>query len=246
MTAPRMIRLGGVEIDRAAALQGASHYLGRRRHRFGYPAYDAFDSGSGPFRLGDADFLAPVLLNVKVSVKDFYALSDLRPWLDDWLARVPVDARLAEAGPAELELLGELFGVLDRPAKERARGSILTKVMHRKRPAFVPLYDRHVDYCYRGATAAPLAKDPRRSWGVFLPQLGAALIADLSREAQLLAEVVALAPSPPITSLRALDIVAWQVGRSVGPRPGLWSGDTADDRPSDDGDEALADLTDEV
>ncbi len=36
---------------------------------------------------------------------------------------------------------------------------------------------------------------------------------DLRREADLWAEIAALAPGPPITSLRALDIVAWWAGQ---------------------------------
>ena len=98
-----------------------------------------------------------------------------------WLVKIPLDARLVEAGAPELALLGELFSVLDSDdLPVNARGSILAKVMHRKRPAFIPLYDRFVDYCYRGADDAPVAKDRKRTWREFLPLLGQAIIDDLT------------------------------------------------------------------
>ena len=224
------IRIGGVDIDRERARSAAAQYLAAQGHRFGYPAYDAFDGGAGRFRVGDGDQLTPVLLNVPVSVKTFYSLTDLRPQLESWLTKVPPDARLIDAGSAELTLLGELFEVLDGGQRRpHLSGAVLAKVMHRKRPAFVPLYDRHVDHCYRGAPGAPITKDVRRPWSEFMPLLGAAMIEDLRREADYLAEVVAMATTPVITTLRALDIVAWQAGRSTGPKPGLWSNDVPDE-----------------
>jgi hypothetical protein len=240
------IRIGGVDIDRDRARNAAAQYLAAVGHRFGYPAYDAFDSGAGPFRVGDGDLLTPVLLNVPVSVKTFYSLTDLREQLDGWLLRVPADARLIDAGPAELALLGELFSVLDGGQRRpHIRGSVLAKVMHRKRPAFVPLYDRHVDHCYRGAEGAPITRDTKRQWSEFMPLLGRAMIEDLRRERDYLSEVMAMAKNPVITQLRALDIVAWQAGRSSGPKPGLWSNDVPDEFehvPDDD----VVDLDDAV
>ena len=210
---PSVLRVGGVEIDRALALDSAHSYLSRR-DRFGYPAYDSFGSEGGPWQISDADFVAPVLLNAEMNSRTFYALAAIRPHLERWLVDVPQDARLVEAGPAELEMLGDLFSVLDSDdLPVAARGAILAKVMHRKRPAFIPLYDRFVDYCYRGADQAPIAMDRHRTWRQFLPLLGQAIIDDLSTSADFFQEVAALANGPVITPLRALDIVAWYAGR---------------------------------
>ncbi len=240
-----VLRIGGVDVDRRSALESASSYL-RRRDRFGYPAYDSFGSEGGPWRISDADFVAPVLLNAEMNSRTFYALEAIRPHLERWLVDVPLDARLVEAGPAELASLGDLFSVLDSDdLPVLARGSILAKVMHRKRPAFIPLYDRFVDYCYRGADEAPVPRDRRRTWRDFLPLLGAAIIDDLTTGADFFAEVAALANRPVITPLRALDIVAWHAGRSrIG--AAIWSAPTrpevpestgTDDRPSIDPDD---------
>jgi hypothetical protein len=236
-----VLRIGGVDVDRTSALDSARSYL-QRRDRFGYPAYDSFGS-DGPWRISDADIVAPVLLNAEMNSRTFYALDAIRPHLERWLVDVPLDARLVEAGPTELAKLGDLFSVLDSDdLPVNARGSILAKVMHRKRPAFIPLYDRFVDYCYRGADEAPVAKDRRRTWQQFLPLLGAAIIDDLTNSADFFAEVAALANGPVITPLRALDIVAWHAGRSrIG--AAIWSAphraeatepSVADDLPSID------------
>jgi Family of unknown function (DUF6308) len=228
------VRIGGVEVDRALALESARGYLSRR-DRFGYPAYDSFGSEGGPWRVSDADFVAPVLLNAEMNSRTFYALEGVREHLEQWLVGIPLDARLVEAGPAELAQLGELFSVLDSDdLPVDARGSILAKVMHRKRPAFIPLYDRFVDYCYRGVEDAPVPKDRKRGWRAFIPLLGRAIIDDLLAEGQFFEEVAGLAQGPVITPLRALDIVAWHAGRSRIGAP-IWAASTAgSDEPEDD------------
>ncbi|SDO73797.1 hypothetical protein SAMN04515671_1881 [Nakamurella panacisegetis] len=233
-----VLKIGGVQIDRASALDSARSYLSRR-DRFGYPAYDSFGSEGGPWRVADADFVAPVLLNAEMNSRTFYALEAVRPHLEHWLADIPVDARLVEAGPVELAKLGELFSVLDSDdLPGNARGSILAKVMHRKRPAFIPLYDRFVDYCYRGADGAPVSRDRKRSWREFLPLLGQAIIDDLTTGHEFFGEVAALATTPPITSLRALDIVAWHAGRShIG--PAIWAAASPDGAPNGNASEEI-------
>ena len=244
--ATHTLRIGGVAIDREQALESARAYLSRR-DRFGYPAYDSFGSEGGPWLVSDADFVAPVLLNAEMNSRTFYALEVIRPHLENWLVKIPLDARLAEAGPPELALLGELFSVLDSDdLPVNARGSILAKVMHRKRPAFIPLYDRFVDYCYRGADGAPIAKDRKRTWGEFLPLLGQAIIDDLVNGKEFFEEVAHLTRGPVITTLRALDIVAWHAGRTlIG--PAIWAAPTSTDHgdPDGEGDLPLIDLDDE-
>ena len=225
---PKLVRIGGVEVERELALESANSYLSRR-DRFGYPAYDSFGSEGGPWQISDADLVAPVLLNAEMNSRTFYALEGIRDHLENWLINVPLDARLIEAGPAELAQLGELFSVLDSDdLPVDARGPLLAKVMHRKRPAFIPLYDRFVDYCYRGAENAPIPKDRKRGWRAFLPLLGQGIINDLRAGQDFFEQVAGLAKGPVITPLRALDIVAWHAGRShIG--PAIWSAATPPD-----------------
>ncbi len=236
--ATHTVRIGGVAVDRELALESARTYLSRR-DRFGYPAYDSFGSEGGPWLVSDADFVAPVLLNAEMNSRTFYALEGIRPHLENWLVKIPLDARLVEAGPSELALLGELFSVLDSDdLPVDARGSILAKVMHRKRPAFIPLYDRFVDYCYRGVDCAPVAKDRKRTWREFLPLLGQAIIDDLTSEQEFFEEVAGLTDGPVITTLRALDIVAWHAGRThIG--PAIWAAATPAEQQELDGESDL-------
>ena len=237
------IRIGGIEVDRGLALESARTYLSRR-DRFGYPAYDSFGEG-GPWQISDADIVAPVLLNAEMNSRTYYALEDIRGHLESWLVTVPLDARLVEAGPAELAQLGELFSVLDSEnLPVDARGSILAKVMHRKRPAFIPLYDRFVDYCYRGIENAPIPKNRKRGWRQFLPLLGQAIIDDLVAGEDFFDQVAALAAGPVITPLRALDIVAWHAGRSkIG--PAIWAASTPPEPDAENGEPAAVEPDDE-
>jgi hypothetical protein len=207
------LRIGGADVDREQARDKAQRYLSGQGG-YGYPAYDAFDAGAGPWRLSDGDLLAPALLNVTVRVPAFYALAGARPRLESWLAEVPTDARLADAGPDELSLLGELFAIID-DGLPGTRGTTLAKIMHRKRPAFVPLYDRYVWRCYVGVPDAPVAPANQRTWREFLPLLATAMMEDLHREDAWLADVAKLASGTvPVTTLRTLDILAWQAGRN--------------------------------
>jgi hypothetical protein len=144
-----------------------------------------------------------------------------------------------------LERLGDLFSILDSDdLPVNARGSILAKVMHRKRPAFIPLYDRFVDYCYRGADDAPIGRDRKRTWKEFLPLLGQAIITDLTAGEEFFSSVARLANGPIITNLRALDIVAWHAGRShIG--PAIWTATGGTDAEAGDADEPPIELDDD-
>jgi hypothetical protein len=95
-------------------------------------------------------------------------------------------------------------------------------VLHRKRPRFVPLYDEQVRTVYQHGPDAPVPPPPkgtRRAWRDFVVLYAAAVQVDLRREADLWAQIAALAPGPPITPLRALDIVAWWAGQPGRTRP---------------------------
>lgn len=208
------LRVGGRSVDRLQARDLARRYLSGSG-AFGYPAYDAFDAGAGPWRLSDGDLLAPALLNVTVRVPAFYALTDVRPRLELWLTQVPPDLKLTEAGPPGVPLLAELFALIDQ-GLPGVGGTTLAKIMHRKRPAFVPLYDRYVHECYVGAHGFPVPRARSRTWREFIHLLGPAMVDDLQRENAWMAEVAQLAAGPvPVTTLRVLDIVAWQAGRQA-------------------------------
>lgn len=210
------VKIGGIVVDRGEALAHAQRYL-TDGAGWAYPAYDAYERERAPGPLTDADLLAPVLLNVRrMKIKTYEALQAKRAELDEHLARVPAGLDLVDADAGDLAVLGDMFAVLDGPGVWGAKGTVLAKVLHRKRPRFVPLYDEQVRVVYQVGANAPVPPPPRRTrraWRDFVFLYAAAVQEDLRREADLWAEIAALANDPPITPLRALDIVAWWAGQ---------------------------------
>lgn len=128
---------------------------------------------------------------------------------------IPLELSLVDAGPGEIARIGELFAVLDGSGIRGARGTLLSKVPHRKRPAFIPLYDGQVRRVYQDGGPVPIERG--RSWEEFAAVFATAVQDDLRRELPFWWSIAAMAPEPtPITPLRALDIVAWWAGRRTG------------------------------
>jgi hypothetical protein len=208
----RTLRVGNVDVDRAKAFDHAHHYL-TDGSGWAYPAYDAYEAERAAGPLTDADLLAPVLLNVsRMKIRTYEALQTKRHELDGHLARIPHDLDLLHADTDDLAVLGDLFSVLDGTGVWGAQLTVLTKVLHRKRPSFVPLYDEQVRSVYQDGPDAPVPPQPGRSWRDFGVVFAAAVQRDLARELEFWEQISALATAPPITTLRALDIVAWWAG----------------------------------
>lgn len=216
-----LIQIGGRSASMADARDWVSRYFNESnrdsKKPYAYPAYDHYDSGSGPFDLNDGDLLAPALLNATPSVQGFYSLQRVRPRMVEALGRVPVDANLLdaiEAGTME-SMLGDLVSVLDAP--EGVPGIQLTKlvkVLHRKRPAFIPLWDKFVRACYLGEDAAfPLAYDRTRSWCAYAVAIAEAMSSDLIEQQAAFDELHGL--TPQVSVLRVLDVVAWNTGKQA-------------------------------
>lgn len=217
------VQIGGVVLDRKKAFTEAATYVSGTG-TYAYPAYDSYEAGSDPDHLSDGDLLAPVLLNVRPSVKAFYSLQRIRPELEEWLAGISVNKRLEDVDDADLKWLGKLFSLVD-PELPGVRGTTLAKVMHRKRPNFVPLYDQFVWHTYVAAPTKRVPRKKRRSWADFIPLLAHAMQEDLHREASWFDDIAGTAYGPSITRLRALDIVAWRAGKDLAV-PGHHVGDT--------------------
>ncbi len=206
------VRVGGAVVEREQAFEWAREYL-TGASAWAYPAYDAYDARSDPHSIADADLLAPVLLNVnRLTLKAYYGLQEQRDRLQDCLAAIPEDAELSSAGDDDLELIRLLFSVLDNPGIPDVQGTILAKILHRKRPGFIPLYDERVRRCYQVGQRAPLPVRRGRPWGEFFVALAMAMRNDLVDQLDAWAEIAALATNPRISPLRALDIVAWHAG----------------------------------
>ena len=195
------------------ALRHAASYLNDKTKAWAYPAYDAYQMGAASGPLTDADLLAPVLLNVQhLGLDLYYRLQQELPVWQAVLDTLAPDASLARASQADLTLIGRMFAGIDDGRLTGAKQTIVTKILHRKRPALIPLYDDQISNCYIKGDDAPVPQVKGRAKADFMPLFCAAVQRDLVSQLPFWETVAALAPGPPITPLRALDIVGWWMG----------------------------------
>ena len=179
------------------------------RNSWSFPAYDRLVT-NGSAVLVDGDLLAPVLIGTAVDRDRFLLLRELMPRIAG-VADLP-PAALQDAGDDVLAQVAELFSVLDDApyAGRGVRGTILSKVLHRKRPDLVPLYDSRIFECY--TAAGVVERSAARSWRDFMGLLLRQMRAELRAEAAGLAalERVAEGAGAQLTRLRILDVLVWR------------------------------------
>ena len=209
-----MLLAGGTrEVFDAGTL--LEEYVGPRKRglRYAYPAYDGLVTNSDPTRLCTGDLLAPALLGAPVDIDRMATLTALMPLLQRGLDALPEHATLQGAGPGLLREVAALYDPLDDPSvKDRdVKGSLLAKVLHRKRPALIPLFDSRVRDFYRSEGAVPPAPRGQRTFREYMELLIPVIQDDLRSNAETFAELASLVPSsgPPLTAVRILDIVVW-------------------------------------
>lgn len=176
---------------------------------YAWPAYDTLVT-NGSVDLVSGDLLAPTLLNAHVDGSRFRALQDMMPRLAD-VARLPRVA-LQDADDATVALVAELFAVLDEPryGGRSVRGTIVAKVLHRKRPDLVPIYDSRILSAYT-APGAIESHVGDRTWVAFMDSLCRHMREDLLAEGDRFADLQRFAESrgATLTRLRILDILVW-------------------------------------
>jgi len=168
-----------------------------------YRYYDVVETEHS--RVGPLDVLTAAALHPALSRTDLGYFHDNASRIDAWLSATPVDVPLRDAGE---ELIGHLEALTTWPAAPSL--SLMTKVLHRKRPQLVPLVDRHVLDCYRPLTG-------ERSAAAAWPGLLRGLRDDLAgQNAMLLTKInVALEQElgRGLTHTRLLDIAVWMGSR---------------------------------
>lgn len=118
------------------------------------PSLRTTASGSDPNTLEPGDFLAPALLDAPVrggQVRRMYLLDGPCRELRDKMEQVLLDGEAARARFQDLDLAAETGpGAMVRAvliASDKTPGikaSKVTKILHRKRPALVPIFDSRV------------------------------------------------------------------------------------------------------
>ncbi len=179
------------------------------RNGYSYPAYDRLVTNGGP-ELVDGDLLAPILMGVHIDGGRFALLREMLPALEA-VAELP-EVSLQDADDDHVMCVAGLFGILDEPryAGRGVRGTIVSKVLHRKRPDLVPIYDSRIFEAYTAPGVLPRTLD--RSWQEFMRLLCSQMREDLQTERASFEELQLLAEESgsPVTMLRILDILVWR------------------------------------
>jgi len=184
------------------------------RNGYSYPAYDTLET-NGSSSLVDGDLLAPLLLGAHIDSGRFALLREMLPALEA-VADLP-EVELQRADDDHVLCVAGLFGILDEPryAGRGIRGTIVSKVLHRKRPELVPLYDSRIFQAYTAPGA--IARTTDRAWQEFMALLCMQMRDDLQAEAAAFQALEKLADDQgsPLTQLRILDILVWRAAEAV-------------------------------
>jgi hypothetical protein len=219
------LRVGGRRVRFDLAQRWVADYVTGTCRAFAHRAYDRYRDEVRFRPLDDADLLAPALLGaLDLPVTAFSWLQGRTDDLNAALSAVPVDANLADDGP-DTALLGPLFAVLDdlEPAQRKKDGirmSVLSKVLHRKRPGFIPLWNKCLRRCYMETPEPRVRLYRDRSYQEWSELIGASIREDLQEDRRTWRDLAnfptdTLLSDTPLTELRALDIVAWHLGKNL-------------------------------
>lgn len=224
----RPLRVGRFEISVDQACNWVSEYTNAAANAnaarpYAYPAYDLYGGGTDESDvLTDGDLLAPVLLNVSISIRGFYGLQRIRDHLQAALSAPDLAHPLTEIDEEDVpRLIGPLYAVLDEPSlKPWSVGATkLSKVLHRKRPQSVVLHDTWTRRCYLDTPRVPRSKN--RSWADYMSAVSAGIRDDLLRQdAEFQVVRDASAANPTLSDIRLIDILAWNAGKSSQPKVG--------------------------
>ncbi|WP_162625543.1 DUF6308 family protein [Mycolicibacterium llatzerense] len=182
---------------------------------YAFPAYDRYQQQhNDPSRLTDADLLAPGLLNVPVKLRTFYGLRHVRAKLELALANNDLGFDLAtiEDSTRIAGMIKPLYAVLDDPVTSPwgVGVTLLSKVLHRKRPKSIVLHDKWVQRCYVGKDA-PVVPVKGRSWSDYMTAITEAIARDIRTQAGVFTLLDRATSSPgELSHVRLLDILAWQ------------------------------------
>lgn len=188
--------------------------------RWSYPAYDGYLRDAPTDDVRQQDLLAGALLNAgQQPIPTYYGLLEILPEINRRLEDPRLTGTLEEASGDTLDAIADLYGILDDRPQHQVQLVKLSKVLHRKRPALLPLYDKNIWRCY-SQFGDPVRVDPvkRRSDRMRVRAWLPHVQADLNAAPMLWRELAGLASEPTISSLRALDILAWRLVDDATPR----------------------------
>ena len=200
------LTLAGRLIDTEAAWDQVRRYCGlpwdgNPAETWAFRYFDCIDTD--PDSVTSEDVLCAGALHSGLSRDDLAFFWDHRDQLNDWLSMFPPDSNLELADAEVLESLASLPALASDVSL-----SLLSKVLHRKRPWLIPMIDRQILDTYRPLTGH------RRGENAWAPLLGL-LAEDIRLNLELLAEmglVLRVELGRPVSRLRIVDIVLWMEG----------------------------------
>lgn len=193
------LRVGGLTVSYDLAARWAKDYLVNNPGRSSYPAYDAYP-GSDTDEIAQQDLLAIVLLNVSDKpVPTYYALETLIEPLNALLASPDIKGTLEDASEATLDAVAKLFSVLDKDRPKGIRMAKVAKVVARKRPGLIPVFDRYIGFCYTGCSTGPVRPVDGRTWEGYSRAWLEAVQEDMVTQLPQWQALAAIAPGPEIS-----------------------------------------------
>lgn len=215
--------MASIEALHACAERHLRAYIDPRGPR----AFAVYDRQGNPDRLEPVDCLVPALLSVPFGYSHVIPLfqpegagavllSAMQAVLDDQ------SCATADFFEVSLDTTGGPWALVDRALVasgdlKGVKAVAVTKILHRKRPHLVPIFDQSIYRFYTGETPPPGAyKDtPRRLWPL--------LQDDLRSQREWLTKLASPIITPdrrPLSPLRAADILIWEhevTGRTGAP-----------------------------
>jgi hypothetical protein len=183
-------------------------WAGGEPETWAYAYFDRTPTGPGDL-VGPPDLLATSALHPGFgrAEMDFFRGRGGDESCEQWLSALPVDVDLADADEETVEHLTKL----PRPA-DAITLSVLSKVLHRKRPRLVPLFDRAIVDWYRPVTG----RRGEEAWPELVRSLRSDQAIDQNREvlADITGEIAAELAGPVPSALRLVDMAIWMNGRT--------------------------------
>lgn len=196
------IQVGGRDVpnalDRIRRYCGLT-WSGGSPETWAYRYFDLVPSES-PDEVIPVDVLAAAALHPGLSRSDLAFFVDRADDLSDWLRSVPVDAELRTTDSelhAHLDALVEFDGV---------SLTLLSKVLHRKRPSLIPMLDRHIIDWYRPVTGERAATS---AWSPIIRAMQQDLIDDMNGSLAAIADALRPELASPPSAIRLIDIAIW-------------------------------------
>jgi hypothetical protein len=199
-----IILRSGVEVENP--LEVALEFLGA------YSSYEAYDS-SGPASFDESDLRLANRGGARISAAEIAAILERRGQIERALRNIHIDASLADATSSIPWI--PLTRLFDAFADIRGVGfSKMTKALHRKRPALIPMLDSVVQAYL--TSDDPGTRSPE-SFGQRATALVRSYKRDLDRNRSVLQEIQQELASRTyqLTEVRILDLLIWSLSAAT-------------------------------